>query len=85
MFALSVFCELREIPARRGVAALLLNHIVREAETRGLSRLSLETGSGPAFEPALAPYRKDGFASGEAFANYRPSAFNQFCTLKISA
>jgi len=33
---------------RRGVAALLLDHIAREAKARGLTRLSLETGSGPA-------------------------------------
>ncbi|WP_245330254.1 GNAT family N-acetyltransferase [Bradyrhizobium sp. AS23.2] len=46
---------------RRGVAALPLDHIASEAKARGLTRLSLETGSGPAFEPALALYRKYGF------------------------
>jgi putative acetyltransferase len=70
---------------RRGVAALLLDHIAREAKARGLSRLSLETGSGPAFEPALALYRKYGFVNGEAFADYRPSAFNQFLHLELAA
>src|SRR6202034_3715410 len=39
---------------RRGVADALLEHIIDQARRRGLSRLSLETGSGPAFEPALA-------------------------------
>jgi len=70
---------------RRGVAALLLDHIVREAKARGLTRLSLETGSGPAFEPALALYRNRGFVSGETFAEYQPSAFNQFLHLKLDA
>lgn len=70
---------------RRGVAALLLDHIAREARARGLKRLSLETGSGPAFEPALALYRKYGFVNGEAFADYRPSAFNQFLHLALPA
>lgn len=70
---------------RRGVAELLLNHIVAEARARGLTRLSLETGSGPAFDPALALYRKHGFVDGEAFADYRPSAFNQFLHLQLSA
>lgn len=70
---------------RRGVAALLLDHIVTEARARGLTRLSLETGSGPAFEPALALYRKRGFVNGEAFADYRPSAFNQFLHLTLQA
>src|SRR6516165_1613606 len=37
---------------RRGVAAALLDHIIGEARRRGLSRLSLETGRGPSFEPA---------------------------------
>ena len=68
---------------RRGVAALLLDHIVREARARGLTRLSLETGSGPAFEPALALYRKRGFVNGEAFADYQASAFNQFLHLAL--
>ncbi|HMP46147.1 MAG TPA: GNAT family N-acetyltransferase, partial [Sphingopyxis sp.] len=37
---------------RRGVAARLLDHIMGEAKARGVERLSLETGSGAAFEPA---------------------------------
>ena len=69
---------------RRGVAALLLNHIAAEAKARGFSRLSLETGSGPAFEPALALYRKHGYLNGEAFHDYQPSAFNQFLHLELS-
>jgi len=63
---------------RRGVAAALLTHIIAEARTRGLNRLSLETGSGDAFEPALALYRKHGFANGGAFGDYVASDFNQF-------
>lgn len=63
---------------RKGVAAALLRHILAEARARGLVRLSLETGSGPAFEPALALYRAHGFANGAAFADYVASDFNQF-------
>ncbi|OAF01325.1 histone acetyltransferase [Bradyrhizobium centrolobii] len=70
---------------RRGIAALLLDHIATEARARGLARLSLETGSGPAFEPALALYLKYGFKNGEAFADYQPSAFNQFLHLELSS
>lgn len=69
---------------RKGVAALLLDHIVAEARARGVTRLSLETGSGPAFEPALALYRTYGFANGEAFADYQPSTFNQFLHLQLT-
>jgi putative acetyltransferase len=68
---------------RKGVATVLLEHIIGEARRRGLRRLSLETGSGPAFEPALALYRKRGFTDGEAFADYRRSAFNQFLQLVL--
>ena len=68
---------------RRGIAAMLLDHMIAVARTRGWRRLSLETGSGPAFEPALALYRRRGFADGEAFADYRRSAFNQFLHLNL--
>ena len=68
---------------RRGAARRLLDHIVAEAAALGLSRLSLETGSGEAFEPALALYRGRGFANGEPFGDYRPSAFNQFLHLPL--
>ena len=68
---------------RKGVAAALLEHIVGVATDRGYTRLSLETGSGPAFEPALALYRRRGFKNGEPFGGYTPSAFNQFLHLDL--
>jgi putative acetyltransferase len=68
---------------RRGVAAAILEHIISEARARGMHRLSLETGSGPAFEPALKLYRKRGFIDGEPFADYTPSDFNQFLHLAL--
>lgn len=54
-----------------------------EARRRGLTQLSLETGSGPAFEPALALYRKHGFVDGDAFSDYEPSTFNKFLHLPL--
>ncbi len=68
---------------RRGVAAALLERIIWEARIRGMARLSLETGSGPRFEPALALYRRRGFVDGDAFADYVPSAFNRFLHLVL--
>ncbi len=68
---------------RRGVAALLLDHMVGEARARGWARLSLETGSGAAFEPALALYRGRGFVDGEAFGGYERSAFNRSLHLEL--
>lgn len=68
---------------RRGVAATILGHIIAEARRRGYTRLSLETGSGAPFEPALALYRRHGFRDGPAFADYEKSPFNQFLHLDL--
>jgi putative acetyltransferase len=68
---------------REGVAAAILEHIIGEARERGLKRLSLETGRGEAFEPALALYRRRGFVDGEAFGDYVRSDFNQFLHLQL--
>jgi putative acetyltransferase len=65
---------------RRGVAARMLDHIIDVAQARGLARLSLETGSGAAFEPAIALYRRYGFADCPPFADYRPDPFSRFMT-----
>lgn len=68
---------------RRGVGSLLLEAIIDAARAAGMARLSLETGSGPAFEPALALYRRRGFLPGEAFGDYAPSPFNRFFHLAL--
>ena len=68
---------------RQGVGAAILGHIIGEARARGMRRLSLETGSGPAFDAALAMYRKRGFQPGGAFGDYEASAFNQFMHLTL--
>lgn len=68
---------------RQSVAAALLEHIIDVAKTRGIRRLSLETGSGEAFEPALALYRRRGFRNGEVFGDYQATDFNQFLHMDI--
>lgn len=68
---------------RQGIAAALLEAIIAHARAEGLAVLSLETGSGPAFEPALTLYRKRGFVNGEAFADYELTAFNQCLHLAL--
>lgn len=69
---------------RKGVAARLLDHIITTAKAAGLTRLSLETGSGPAFEPALKLYCTRGFMPGGAFGGYEKSPFNQFFHLVLA-
>lgn len=68
---------------RMGAGSAILETIIAVAAARGIRRLSLETGSGEAFEPALAMYRRRGFESGAAFAGYEQSAFNQFLHLDL--
>ena len=68
---------------RRGAASALLDALIERGRAAGLSRFSLETGSGPAFEPALALYRQRGFAPGPAFGTYTASAFNRFYHLDL--
>ncbi|GAN53579.1 GNAT family N-acetyltransferase [Tanticharoenia sakaeratensis] len=69
---------------RRGAGARILEAIIFHAQARGVRRLSLETGSGAAFEPALALYRKRGFHNGDAFSSYQKSEFNQFLHLPLA-
>lgn len=68
---------------RQGIAAALLETIIAHARAAGFSRLSLETGSGPVFEPALALYRRRGFVNGPAFADYVLTDFNQCLHLEL--
>lgn len=77
--------SMRTAPAhlRRGAAARLIEHIIATAKTRNYLRLSLETGSGPPFEPALQLYTKFGFRLGKPFGDYVPSEFNQFLHLDL--
>ena len=77
--------SMRTHPAhlRQGVGAAILDKIIATARARGLRRLSLETGSGEAFDAALAMYRKRGFQSGGAFSDYVASDFNQFMHLDL--
>jgi len=74
-----------EAHLRKGVAAGLLEHLIVEARRRGYTRLSLETGSGAAFEPAHALYLKYGFKYCGPFDGYMDDPFSRFMTLALSA
>jgi putative acetyltransferase len=77
--------SMRTHPAflRMGVGSAILEQIISTAKARGVRRLSLETGSGPSFEAALALYRRRGFVNGESFSDYQQSSFNQFLHLEL--
>lgn len=68
---------------RKGVAAAMLEHVIAESKRRSYERLSLETGSGPGFDAALALYEKAGFVYCGPFADYREDPFSRFMTLEL--
>jgi putative acetyltransferase len=61
----------------------MLRHIMAAARKRGLSRLSLETGSWPYFASARALYARHGFAECPPFGDYRPDPNSVFMTLAL--
>lgn len=67
----------------QGHGRAMLEHLIARANAQSAARLSLETGSGLAFEPALALYRSRGFAPGPAFGGYEATTFNQFFHLDL--
>src|SRR5579871_5281248 len=57
---------------RKGVGSAMLLHIISVARLRGISRLSLETGSWDYFRPAVAFYKSHGFVECPPFGDYVP-------------
>jgi putative acetyltransferase len=68
---------------RKGVARQMLQHIIDEARRRGYRRLSLETGSMAAFEPARSLYASFGFQYSKPFADYLDDPNSVFMTLEL--
>lgn len=68
---------------RKGVAANLMRHILEESKRRSYRRLSLETGSGEPFAPAVELYARFGFQACGPFADYREDPFSVFMTLEL--
>ena len=69
----------------RGIGRAMLGHLIAEARDRGYARVSLETGSMSAFEPARALYASAGFTECGSFGNYPPSDTSLFMTLPLTA
>ncbi len=68
---------------RKGVARKILTHIIEEARKRSYVRLSLETGSAQAFEPARRLYESFGFTYCAPFADYIEDPNSVFMTLAL--
>jgi putative acetyltransferase len=68
---------------RKGVAKRILQHIIEEAKQRGYRRLSLETGSMDAFEPARRLYASFGFEYCKPFSDYLEDPNSVFMTMEL--
>jgi putative acetyltransferase len=68
---------------RKGAGAAMLLHIIATARERGYQRLSLETGTGAAFDAAHGLYRAHGFEYCPPFGDYVEDPFSRFMTLAL--
>ena len=68
---------------RKGVARMMLQHLIDEGRRRGYQRLSLETGSVEYFDPARRLYAGFGFEFCGPFGSYREDPNSNFMTLAL--
>jgi putative acetyltransferase len=72
-----------ETHRRRGVGSSMLRHILAAARQMRLSRVRLETGSWPYFDPAREFYRRHGFVECPPFAEYVSDTNSVFMMLEL--
>ena len=70
---------------RKGVAHTMLLHIVGHAQSRGIARVSLETGTHAAFAPARQLYTQHGFAECGPFEGYTLDPHSVFMSKTLLA
>lgn len=68
----------------RGAGRAVLQHILATARQRGYERLSLETGTHPAFTPAHRLYQSAGFQVCGPFAGYLEDPHSLFMSLRLA-
>jgi putative acetyltransferase len=66
-----------------GVGGALLDHLMAMARTSGMTRISLETGSGALFDAANRLYVREGFERCAPFGGYNDTPFTRFYTRAI--
>ena len=74
------------LPAVRGqrVGSQLLHSVEQLAREKGLTRLVLETGEAPGFEPAWRVYERGGYKVCGAVLDYPDSGYSRFYEKKIA-
>ena len=65
-----------------GIGKAMVSHIENFAKTKGVERISLETGTSEHFKPARQLYKSLGYQTCEAFAGYVLSEDNT-CMTKL--
>jgi putative acetyltransferase len=73
------------LPVMRGqrVGARILQRIEAVARQKGITRLVLETGEAPGFEPAWRIYERSGFRTCGAVLDYPDSGYSRFYEKKL--
>lgn len=74
------------LPVVRGqrVGARILQGIEAVAREKGITRLVLETGEAPGFEPAWRIYERSGFRTCGAVLDYPDSGYSRFYEKKLA-
>lgn len=67
----------------RGVATLMLKHIIEQARSQELKRIYLETGTEDYFAPARRLYARHGFTECPPFADYVLDPNSVFMELRL--
>ena len=67
----------------QGFGRAILDHLLDQASISGARRVSLETGTGDDFQPAIALYERAGFRRCGPFGDYREGPFSVFMTLSL--
>lgn len=67
----------------RGIGRAMVDHLIGVARDRDVRRVSLETGSTPAFAPARSLYASAGFRPCGAFGNYTPSPNSTYMSMAL--
>ena len=69
----------------QGIGRAMLGHLIQVASASGYQRVSLETGTMAAFEPARRMYRSAGFRPCEPFGEYTVNPYSVCMTLALDS
>jgi putative acetyltransferase len=69
----------------RGIGRAMVEHLLAVARARGIRRVSLETGTMPAFAPAHSLYAQAGFEPCQPFGGYVQSPNSTCMTLLLES